>query len=217
MTRIPIVAPTIVRFSMHHTGPGSRPFDCVYDVSLDETGVSRSTAVGVLVPGVITNYQDKLAAFLHSAYTFTGATWLDIDSLSGVGGFEPAHAGHPVHGADASTLLPPNVCFLVKKSCGHNRAQRNGRTYFPGVAESNADNAGVVIPATATALSTAFSQFLTAINGMTATAFESVAWRVVHVTGHETDTNRPNAWSSSDITAVSCDTRVATQRRRLRG
>lgn len=216
MAPIPVVAPTCVRFTFHQTGPGGRPFDMVWDVSLDETGVSRETAVGVLVPGVVTNYQDNLAAFLHSAYTFTGATWLDIDSLDGTGGFEPAHSGHPVHGSDASTLLPPQVCFLIHKNCGHNRAQRNGRSYFPGVAETNADNAGVVLPATANALRDAAEGFRTDIRDMTSTSFESVALRVVHVTDHDPDTGRPNAWSSSDVDSCSADPRVATQRRRLR-
>jgi hypothetical protein len=45
---------------------------------------------------------------------------------------------------------------------------------------------------------------------------ETTAWRVVHV--HKVDKADPATWtwSSSDVTAATCDARVATQRRRLR-
>lgn len=216
MAGIPLVAGSIVRFTMHHTGPGSPPMDCVWDVAIDETGVSREVAVADTAPLVVGVYQENLANFLHTAYSFLGATYLDVDSLDGIGGFIGPQSGKPIHGTGSDPLSPPQVNYVVTKQCAHNRRQRNGRMYFPGVAEANVANDGTVLAGVKTALNDACNGFRTDVNDLSATFLETAALRVVHVVNHDSSTGRPNEWSSSDITGFTCLDKVGTQRRRLR-
>lgn len=222
MPPIPIVAPTIVRFSFQHSNPTGRPTHCIMDVSMDEEGVSRTDALADMTGPVVQAWQDKMMPVLFTDLTFFGARWIDLDTLDSSSGFQPPIAGHPTTGAVSSTQLAPNTALLVHKVCGHTRSQRNGRMFFPSVQETVVDNAGIVLPAHKTAVETAFNNFRVAVEGITVVPGASFALRVVHVDGHEepvppATTGRPNAWSSSDITSFSVDSRVATQRRRLRG
>lgn len=223
MAPIPIVAGTIVRFSMQHTLADARVGDIIIDISLDEFAGSRSSAVDALVPKVVGQWQDDISAGTLASVTFTGARFLDIDSLSGHGGFQGPIAGKPLNGGTSAPAAPPNVCYLIHKQCVHNRQQRNGRLYMPGVIESGVDDGGVVLPAQQTNWNGHFNAFKSNVGSGLFFPPASTAWRVVHVTGHTGDPSpgfpngKPNAWNSSDVDNCSTDSKVATQRRRLRG
>lgn len=223
MAPIPVVAPTIVRFSLRHNVPGGRVANTVHDVSLDEFAGSRSAAVTALVPLVVGQYQDSVAAFLPLGVTFTGCQFLDIDSLTGHGGFQAPVGGKPVTGTVGGALQPPEVTWLLHKQCVHNRTERNGRVYHPGVREAEVDDAGVVLPAVATLVAGWFNNWKNAINDGIFFPPATVALRVVHVAGHTGvplpgfPNGKPNAWTSSDVDSFQVDNKVGTQRRRLRG
>jgi hypothetical protein len=220
---IPVIAPTIIRFSMHHNVPGGRQMTCVHDVSVDQFLGGRTAAVIAAVPLVVGAYQQRICGSQAPQVVFTGANFLDLDSLTGHGGFIAPIAGKPVTGTGSFTLLPPEVCYLLHKQCVHNRQERNGRTYMSGVPESAVDDGGVVVPATASAIAGNFNLWKDDMKTGTFFPPATVALRVVHVAGH-TGTpvpgypnGKPNSWSSSDVDSFQCDAKVATQRRRLRG
>jgi hypothetical protein len=220
---IVVVAPTIVRFSFQHSVPGGRVADVIMDVSLDEFVGSRTTAVNGLVPAVVESWQDFPVNNLPSQVKFTGARFLDIDSEDGHGGFQAPIAGHPITGGGSPALTTPNIAILIHKQCVHSRSERNGRTYMPGVAELAVDEAGTLATADKNAWQTAFTNFKNDVDGGLFFPPATVALRVVHVAGHTGvpqpgfPDGLPNEWSSSDITSFQVDSKVATQRRRLRG
>ena len=214
---IPVVAPTCVRFTMMNSVPGGRFADNVVAISLDETGVSRIEAVNTLVPLVVGVWQENLSVIMPTGMSFVGAAWTDLDSLDAISGFAGPVAGKPIHGTAANALNSVNTAFLVHLQCSHNRSQRTGRMYLPGVSESSIGDDGILVSGTQTAVQNAANGFRTDVNDLSATGLESVSWRVIHVEGHDPDSGRPNAWSSSDVSGCTCDNKVATQRRRLRG
>lgn len=200
---------------MEHAGAGGNPFVSSIKVSLDETGISRADAVDILVPGVVTQWQDNICAFLQSNWTFTGARWLDIDSETGTGGFQGPVSGHPVNAGSAGSMCPPQVAMLFHLQCRHDRRQRHGRLFLPVVGESDVDNNGLIGTTATSAWAGRVNGFRTDVADLSATGLESVAWRVVHVESHDSD-HDPDSWSSSDVDTVTVDARVATQRRRAR-
>lgn len=222
MARPPIIAPTIVRFSMHHRGFGPRPFFSVLDVSVDETGVSRNEACVAVAPDVVRVYQENVCGNLPNGTAFLDASWLDLDSEDGTTGSVGPQPGQPVAGGPGVSFAPPNVNILAHLQCVHTRSQRNGRKFFPAVAEGEVDNGGLLSAGIKTLWLNGLNGLRSDLADLSATAFESVAWRVVHVEGH-TGTpvpgfpnGYPNAWSSSDVDSISIDALAATQRRRLR-
>ena len=212
---IRIIAPTIIRYAMNHHGVGSRPFTIIIDVSVDETGASREAAATAVAPDVVKVYQENVCANLPPGTGFLGSTWIDIDSEDGITGFTGPQPGQPTHGGTGIAFAPPNVNILAHKICSHTRGQRTGRMYIPAVPEASVDEAGVMLPATVTLWNNYLNGLRTDLADLSATAFESVAWRVVHVDGHAPD-GTPNAWNSSDISSIAVDGMAATQRRRLR-
>jgi hypothetical protein len=94
--------------------------------------------------------------------------------------------------------------------------------FLPGAAENEVGPDGTITTVSRTAWTGNLEAFRADINGVLLFPPATTAWRVVHVAGHTGSpepgypNGKPNAWSSSDVTAVSVDTKVATQRRRLR-
>lgn len=220
---IEVVAPTIVRFSMQGTVTGGQKWANVVDVSLDEFGESRADGVNTMVPLVVQHFQDRIVGIVCASVQFTGAAWLDLDSLDGTRGFQPPIAAHPTVGGNASSALPPNNTYLCLKTCVHNRRQRTGRMFVPGVPESMVDDAGTISGSHQSGLSTAFEGFRTDVVGISDVAgLETVAWRVVHILTYSGEAEpgwpngRPTSWNSTDVTHAACASKIGVQRRRLK-
>lgn len=222
MARPLIIAPTVIRFAMHHRGIGPRPFFSIIDVSMDETGVSREEACNALAPDVVRVYQENVCGNLPQGTAFTDCRWLDIDSADGSTGVVGPQPGQPIAGGGGVSFAPPNVNILAHLQCSHSRGQRNGRKFFPAVAEAEVDNGGLLTAGIKTLWTNGLNGLRSDIADLSATTFESTAWRVVHVEGHTGvaapgyPNGYPNAWSSSDVDSISIDALAATQRRRLR-
>lgn len=219
----PVVAPTVVRIGLNHNLGNGRHATVVIDLSVDE-GVAgnRTTAVANAALATGQAWQDKIMTIASNALSYTGGQYTDLDSLAATSGsFGPA-AGHPVNGGAASATCPPNVAMLVTKHCAHSRAQRPGRMYVPGVIENQVSDQGDISSTQLAGNQTAFNLLLAQLQGSLISG-ATTAWRVVHVNGHDGvvapgfPNGHPNSWSSSDVTALTCQTRVATQRRRNRG
>lgn len=207
---------------MQHTCGTGRPADCVVDVSLDEFAGSRDSAVAGLIPLVIAAWQDNMLATMGNFCTFIGCRYLDLDSISGTGGFHAPVGGHPTTGGVTDQGSTPSTAWLIHKTCAHTRAQKAGRMYVPGPTEGNVNTDGTIASAMLSTVNTKVGAFLNAVGAGTFYPPATTAWRVVHVTGHTGTAvpgypnGYPNSWNSTDVNSVSCDTRVATQRRRLR-
>lgn len=212
---VQIIAPTIVRMTLTQGNPANRNASCIVDVSLDESGTDRASAVASMVPRVVTAWQENIVSHFGPGMGFEGCHYTDLDSLDGSSGDVPPQAGHPTTGSDVNVLCPPNVAMLVRKNTVHGRSGKNGRMYIPNVAETKVDAGGIIESAFRTAWQTNVNAFRLALESVATSPGTSV-WRVVHV--HKTDRDDPStwSWSSSDVDTVSVDSIVATQRRRLR-
>lgn len=201
---------------------GGHRWNSVLDFSVDEEGGTRQQVLEDFVNNATGLFQTYFVQNVHQSVNFTGAVWLDIDSLSGAGGIVTPRPGKPVYGVQSGAALTPNACFLIKKQCTHTRRQRTGRMYFPGVPEGWADDAGTLSSTAITNLGGAAQGFRQAIIDLEDPGGPTYAWRVVHISNYSGisepgwPNGRPTAWSSSDVTAAVLDTKVATQRRRLR-
>jgi hypothetical protein len=117
----------------------------------------------------------------------TGPSFLEVANEPGSGG----------------TGGPPNTAFLVHKQTSLGGRAGRGRFFLPGVPEAVVNSNGLLTSGTATAVNNRLSDF---IGEMTASGVVPV---VLHNEGSPIVI--PTA-----ITAMTCDAKVATQRRRLR-
>lgn len=222
MPPIPIIAPTIVRITMHTNLGNGRVANNIIDLSVDgPSGSDRPSVVNEIVTQVRDLWQDHMVGGISSSWSFTGGTYTDLDSLATVSGAFGINGSKPVNGGGAASMSPPNVAFLVHKLCGHTRTQRNGRMYFPGVVEGSVSDGGDIDGTHTSGLAAGLETFRIALSD-DLPGGGTTAWRVVHVTGHDGvpapghPLGKPNAWDSTDITGFSVETRVGTQRRRVR-
>lgn len=223
MAPIPVIAPTIVRVSLHHNLANGRHADCVLDVSLDEgLDADRPESVANMALALGQLWQDTICTEIHAPCTYTGGSYTDLDSLDSTTGSFGAVPGHPVNNPSPAETPPPQVALLVTKVCHHARNQRNGRLYMPGLREDFTSSTGDIGGSYLTGIQSKFDALLAGVNDAGGLGDSgTTALRVVHVTGHEATSDgsvgRPNAWSSSDVLNFVVNTRVATQRRRNRG
>ena len=113
-------------------------------------------------------------------------------------------------GTDGGTSLPSNTALLVRKYSVFGGRANRGRNYWPFMVESaEADELGVITSLTVTSLQTAFTDFFGLLgsgNGATTALCPAV---ILH------DENSPVS-DPRTVTAVSVDSLLATQRRRMR-
>lgn len=129
-----------------------------------------------------------------------------------------AFVGSGTAGTRVGPLTSPNVTFLIRKNTGIGGRQGAGRIYWPGVAESDVGEGGVVIAGTVTSMQTAWTAFFTDLGT------RLVPMVLLH--SHGAYTKLVDGQASvvvvapklpTTVTGVTFDSTVATQRRRLRG
>lgn len=120
-------------------------------------------------------------------------------------------------GAGAGAVGPPSVAYLIRKLTAMGGRKGAGRLFQPGVAEANVDNSGAVLGSFLTTLQTAWTAFLNGLNSV------SLPMYLIHSDGTyltiengEAVTRVVTAVMPTEVTSLSVDGRVATQRRRLR-
>jgi len=214
---VAVIAPTIVRVSHHHLY-GGRNIVNVVDINVEAlTGSSRADAVTELITHVAAPWQDNMIPNSSTGLTYQGGSWVDLDSATGGSGtFGPA-AGHPTVGTRSDAFLPPNTSFLIHLHSTTTRGTRQGRLFIGPCREAQVDGGGNLLAGVASGLAGQVEAVRTAYDSISGGShIESTAWRTVHV--HKPSKTDPLTWtwSSSTIDSVSCDAKVATQRRRLR-
>ena len=115
-----------------------------------------------------------------------------------------AEVSGPVVGTSPNASASPNVAYLVRKNTGFGGRTGRGRMYFPGAGEPNVDAGGNVLAAHVTAWNSALEAMRTALVAL------GLVPTLLHGAGSPVTSPMP-------ITSFSTDSKVATQRRRLRG
>jgi hypothetical protein len=213
-----IVAPTIVRYTMKMVW-GSSKIATNVDINVDvSSGVGvRSKAIDALHGMVLPAWQNAMIPNVATDCTFVGAHWIDLDSPDGATGDLSPHAEAPTVGTRSDQMEPPNVCVLIHLNSASHRGERQGRMFFAPVRSAQVDSHGNVLAAAITGWTSQVDGFRQAVDNWTGTVdAESAAWRTVHVHKPNPSDQSTWTWSSTTIDSVSCDPRVATQRRRLR-
>jgi len=105
-----------------------------------------------------------------------------------------------IGGGGAATCVSPNTALLVEKLTDLGGRQGRGRVFMPGLLESDVASDGTILAASITNLNVDLASFLNLC------AVANVPLMLLHG-----DTSPPNL-----ITALTCDPKAATQRRRMR-
>lgn len=196
---MPIVAPNTYRLAVVGTAGGRTWANVFHTQRLGSSPPEVADAAAILGDA----YADTILPLLTDSVTCTGVNYVDLSSLSGDSGTIPWPAAED-SGGDGGAPAPMQVAYLMRWNAAGGRAQRNGRSYFPGVNEQAVLDNGTVETDKLNALTSAANDFITALQ--TGDLGLSV------ISSVDGDTYAPRA-----ISAGICDTRVATQRRRLRG
>jgi hypothetical protein len=167
-------------------------------------GVRHDTSADVtLLPSVVgTAYGTHISPNISNQHTMTLVKAKLGPNDTGVT-YEEAYADV---GANAEAMPPPNTSVLVRKITGLGGRRGRGRFYWPGfsVQGGSATAAGTFSSADAGIIGGAVQDFLDELlNDVVSGPFPPM---LLH----------SDALAPTPITSVLCDTRFATQRRRLR-
>lgn len=168
----------------------------VYGSALDTDGPTTAATWSTV-------HAAELNGQIASSITLTSVT-CEVGSLTGA----PPYLTFQINpntggGASGYDLDPPNVSILVKKSTAAAGRQGRGRIYWPVAGSAFSNNIGVLDGTTLAGLQAAFDDFLAGLDANGATMF------LLHGAGLPiTD--------PSEVTSLTVDPKVATQRRRLR-
>lgn len=108
-------------------------------------------------------------------------------------------------GTGTGEAVPPNVAVLVRKQTEYGGRAGSGRMYFPGLLEANVSGGGNVSSGTITSLQNAFNAFAISLDA------NLVPLVLLHGPNSPIGDSAP-----TPITGLNVDSKVATQRRRLR-
>jgi len=209
-----LVVPGVARFSIHGVII-DRPWTNVFDVDINSGGIGgRDDNVADQAMIFLNEWIDHIRPRVATAMTLLGCRWVDLDTATGTTGeatVATAPRVMPSAGTGGTEPMSSNVSLLVRKRVRSGRGIRQGRSYMPGLREANVLN-NVVLAADITSWQTALDDFLAGINqdGGSSTGGYDSRMQVVHAPGGV-------FLSMDEVQSLDPDTRVATQRRRLRG
>lgn len=210
-----VVSEGVIEISVQGEVAG-RPWASVWHMRNEGGGVIPADEPEAVVEDFRNNWQDHMMGNLDNDVSVTAFVWLSLNSADGQTGVVLPDPSKPVNGGINSGAAPPNVSWLINKTASGGRGTRNGRAYLPGVPEAGVDDAGGVEPAYITGWVPALADFLSGISdggGLDPARYPVVLRRPAESRIPGTQIVEVD---SSRITALTLDSRVATQRRRLR-
>lgn len=201
-----LVVPFVVEVTFQGTY-GDRTWANVLHLVWDETTPGRlSAGLDTIATQMETAYVTNILDAMSDKVTLVDIKVQDVDSEGGLSVLRPV--GDP--GGEAGAGMPGNVAILVTKNDDHARSQRAGRFFFVGALEGDTDtnspstlNAGGIARWVA-----ATGGFYTDLSG---TAGGSDFYPVVL---HKS--SAPSGYTPYSLNSLSLNSRLATQRRRLR-
>lgn len=213
------IVPGVCRYALNGRAAGRNVVN-VLDYKIDTTGSTAARAqscsdqAGIL----INEWADSILPILHSTYNFESVTFADLNSADGATGSRSVTSVRslPLPGGGTGEALPSNAAGLVTKVTSSARGQRNGRLYLSPHGESNSIGNELRGDVRAD-----WQSRFTAFLGDTEQSDPNLGvytseMVVVHIETRDPAGN-PATGSSTNVSAMSVQTRLATQRRRLRG
>jgi hypothetical protein len=182
-----------------HTLTDGDPEEMVWTMGFNCVSASDQDAIATVARG----------AWVDNIQTLTSSV---VDLVRVVAKFGPNDTGRTIEntssasGSNGGALLPPNSCVLVRKLTALGGRKGRGRAYIPGISSisGSLDSAGNFSQANADSISAAVQQLVDDLAG-------HVNGPYIGVVLHSTASPGPSV-----ITNVSCQPKLATQRRRLR-
>lgn len=162
-----------------------------------------ATVTQAAVDAGFQSFVDNFKVRFSAAVSLTGGHFLEQTTV-GIRRWDASVTAAP--GTGGGTPLPNNCAYLVKKSTALGGRRNRGRMYLPCPSEADVDGAGLVLAASVTALNVQLAKLQS--GGTVHTAFGFVADPVVL---HETGSQTP-----ATVSDLSCQPKIATQRRRMR-
>lgn len=185
----------------------ARAAEIVYGVR-DDTNLSDQN----IADAVQTAFNARFAPHFDSNVTIEPPT---IRSGNGSATFGTATAsGAAVVGGTVQNSVPPNVAVLMKKATGFGGRKNRGRMYFPWYVDvTHVDEAGIIAGATVAALQTASTGF---VADLTAAGVPFIIVNKTIVPAVGSSKAYVSAYTiGPDVTSLTIEGQVATQRRRL--
>jgi len=214
-----LIVPGIVRYAIKGEYAGQQIANII-DIDIDSIGIeARETNVQDQAEVLVSAWADHICPQLSSTYRANEIDWVDMNSASGSTGTQITGTGSdfPQVGGIAGTPMPGSVAYLIHKAIQSQRGARAGRMYLVGMAESDtaALTPNEILGARVTAMNTALASFLAAVNQDGGNYNSRI--KVVHTKNNALPTEPPDIVyvSQSEVTSLTCDNRVRSQRRRL--
>lgn len=156
---------------------------------------------------VLNNWQDHIVyGVMANNYVLQGARYRYRQDVDGETGYLAPNPSKQITGTGTAVTSPPNVAMLVHKRISTTSGRRAGRMYLPPPGEVEIDEDGRLGTAIVAAVTTQLNLFFDGVDDSTEARLV-----VVHGTGVDSG-DKPH----SDVTSLTLDPIVATQRRRLR-
>ncbi len=185
------------------------PMAITYGLSVVTT-FPTPTDAQTIAANLHTEFTTRIVTPLMSnAYTCT-QTEIQLVQTSGTAPQVYVSASAVV-GGSTSPVAPQNTAFLIQKRTAKSGRRGRGRFYLPGVQETNVDAAGQVLAAHLSTANSAFAGFLTAANNIVGVDDLVLLHQLTPPA-----TNPATLPAPDKILSLIMDSRVATQRRRLR-
>lgn len=193
-----------VRTDIGLTGD-NEPMSITYAVSIPN--LSTTLTLGTIPEDIHDAFVAAFGARLDASYTFIST---EVKGRYGAGSEDfllGTHAGGESGTRAAFDGLPQNCALLVHKRTNFAGRTGRGRNYFPGLADTEVNEIGQITAGVVTAWQTAMTAWLAGVNA------------VVDVGSFVLLHNTPGAGAAlapREVTALTVDPLIATQRRRLR-
>lgn len=159
----------------------------------------------VIAAGVHTAWKTLVSSKFQTNYS-TPSTEVRYKSSAGPD-LLVAEAVSTQAGGGAGATLPQNCAYMVRKNTGLGGAKNKGRMYFPGCVESVVNTLGQVDSAEITSWNSALATYKTSVEAATGV----LQLMLLHNITVENPVPFP-----TQITSLTLDAVIATQRRRLR-
>lgn len=199
-----------------------RPWNCIIDMEIDTSlGIgSRNDAIFNVAGDILNNWTEFVMDGLVEEMTFDYIRWVDLDSINGSTGTRTQTSEYslPVTGNAPAQLDSGAIAILyTKELVGAARNARTGRMYVPGL-RANATEHNQIDPATLSTRQGDIDTFLSNITDEGLIYDFTVDMCVVHTPGiSEYGSGEVYEATSTHVSRLSLQQRLATQRRRLRG
>lgn len=222
---MPFIVPSVCRFAAVGQFSG-REIVNIFDISISEiiSPSARADAIADQAAVLIESITDHVTPLQTNDVTWDEVRWVDLHSEDGTVGSTSTGTGAvtwPDAGNVTTGPCPGNVAVLVTKEAQSQRGRRNGRTYWCGVPEADSNDAAPndLGGGALAAWQSGMDDFLASVN-QDGTYDSELA--VVHILtrGPDTDEGNPGpplTGVGRTVDALTVQTRLATQRRRLRG